>query len=138
MPSVNRIVRLVLQAACVATFAGVALTAPAAVASPLPLPTWKTNPTDLVQRSNLTTRIYDDLSHVGNDTRSGISKHVIADYDAMPSSSSPEKRQGDDNILSNLNLLSSYSTQITQNAQTISKSSRIFSCTSSHLSLQTT
>ena len=121
MPSVNRVLRLVLQAACLAALAGVTLTAPAAVASPLPMPTWKTHPTDLVQRSDLIARAYDDLSYVGNDTRSGIAKHVIADYDAMPSSV-PEKRQGDDNILSNFNLLNSYSTQITQNAQTISQS----------------
>lgn len=119
MPSVNRL-RLVLQAACLAALAGLTLTAPAAIASPLPVPTWKTHPTDLVQRSNLTARAYDDLSYVANDTRSGIAKHVIADYDAMPSSTSPEKRQGVDDILSNLNMLNSYSSQINQNAQTIS------------------
>lgn len=130
MPSVNRLFRLVLQAACLAAIAGVTLTAPIAVASPLPMPTWKT-PTDLVERSSLNARAYDDLSYVGNDTRSGITKHVIADYDAMPSSSSPEKRQGD--IISNLDMLNGYSNQISQNAQTISRTSLIFTCALFHL-----
>ena len=132
MPSVNRL-RLVLQAACLAALAGLTLTAPAAIASPLPVPTWKIHPTDLVQRSNLTARAYDDLSYVANNTRSGIAKHVIADYDAMPSSSL-QKRQGVDNFLSNLNMLDSYSTQINQNAQTISMLCCILYCASSHVS----
>ncbi|KAH9835563.1 uncharacterized protein C8Q71DRAFT_762591 [Rhodofomes roseus] len=119
MPSVNRLLRLALQAACLAALTGVTIRSPSAVASPLPMPLWKSRTTDLVQRSSLATRIYDDLSYVGNDTRSGVAKHVIADYDAMPSTSSPQKRQGDANLMSNFGLMNTYSTRMTQNAQTI-------------------
>ncbi|KAH9937682.1 uncharacterized protein B0H18DRAFT_1113486 [Fomitopsis serialis] len=83
------------------------------------MPLWKSHSSDLVQRWNLTARVYDDLSYVGNDTRSGVAKHVIADYDAMPSTASPAKRQGDMNIMDNIGLMNGYSTQITQNAQTL-------------------
>ncbi|KZT74632.1 hypothetical protein DAEQUDRAFT_139 [Daedalea quercina L-15889] len=119
MPSVTRLLRIALQATCLVALANVTIRAPSAVASPLPIPVWKTHPTDLVQRSNLTARVYDDLSYVANGTQSGVTKYVIADYDAMPSTAPPEKRQDDTDILNNFGMLNSYSTEITQNAQTI-------------------
>jgi len=119
MPSVNRLLRLALQAACLAALAGVTIRPLSAVASPLPMPLRRSHSSELVQRWDLTARVYDDLSYVGNDTRSGVAKHVIADYDAMPATASPEKRQGDMNIMDNMGLMNGYSTKITQNAQTL-------------------